>query len=305
MLASASVEPEAMSLFDGVEIFVQVVDSGSFTAAGEALGMAKSSVSEAVRRVEERLNVRLLDRTTRRLAPTEAGRTYYDHARRAMEQARIARSAARALALEPAGRLRVAAPENFERLIMPALPAIFEALPGVEIEFVGGPAFVDLIEAGIDVAIRVAQQPAENLIVRKLGVSRVAILAAPAYLEKFGAPQSPHDVAAHRCIGFSPLFWGREWRFIGPEGSVSVPIRPIMLCNSSNALREAALNGLGLTTLPSWVVDEELASGRLVEVLKDWMTPESGVYAVYPSNRMITPKVRRFVEAIAARMRDL
>lgn len=294
-----------MSLFDGIEIFVQVVDSGSFTAAGEALGMAKSSVSEAVRRVEERLNVRLLDRTTRRLAPTEAGRTYYDHARRAMEQARIARSAARALALEPAGRLRVAVPETFERLIMPVLPAIFEALPGVEIEFVGGAAFVDLIEAGIDVAIRVAQQPAENMIVRKLGRSRVAILAAPSYLEKFGAPQTPHEIAAHRCIGFSPLFWGREWRFIGPEGLVNVPIRPILLCNSAYTLREAALNGLGLTTLPTWVVDEELVSGRLIEVLKDWGTPESGVYAVYPSNRMIAPKVRRFVEAVATRMREL
>jgi DNA-binding transcriptional LysR family regulator len=294
-----------MSLFEGIEIFVQVVDSGSFTAAAETLGMAKSSVSETVRRLEERLNVRLLDRTTRRLAPTEAGRTYYDHARRAMDQARIARSSARALALEPAGRLRVAVPENFERLIMPALPAIFAALPGIEIEFVGGTEYIDLIEQEIDVAIRVAQQPSENLIVRRLGVSRVAILASPDYLERFGEPTTPHEVAAHRCIGFSPLFWGREWRFIGPEGAVTVPIRPVVLSNSSNALREAALNGLGLTTLPTWVVDEELASGRLVQVLKDWATPESGVYAVYPSNRMIAPKVRRFVEAVAIRMREI
>jgi DNA-binding transcriptional LysR family regulator len=293
-----------MSLFDGIEIFIQVVESGSFTAAGEALGMAKSSVSEAVRRLEDRLNVRLLDRTTRRLTPTEAGRTYYDHARRAMEQAQIARSSARALGLEPAGRLRVAVPENFERLIIPALPGLFEALPGLEIEFVGGPAFVDLVKEGIDVAIRVAQQPAESLIVRKLGASRVVILAAPAYLARFGAPRTPHDVAMHRCIGFSPLFWGREWCFIGPEGALTVPIRPVLLSNSSNALREAALNGLGLTTLPTWVVEDELASGRLVQVLKDWATPESGVYAVYPSNRMIAPKVRHFVEAVAARLRE-
>jgi DNA-binding transcriptional LysR family regulator len=294
-----------MSLFDGIEIFVQVVDSGSFTAAGETLGMAKSSVSEAVRRLEQRLNVRLLDRTTRRLAPTEAGRTYYDHARRAMDQARIARSSARALGLEPTGRLRVAAPENFERLIVPALPAVFADLPGLEIEFVGGAEFVDLIKEGVDVAIRVAQQPSDNLIVRKLGVSRVAILASPAYLEQFGEPKTPHDVATHRCIGFSPLFWAREWRFIGPEGPFSVPIRPIVLSNSSSAMREAALKGLGLTTLPAWVVDEELTSGNLVEVLKDWATPESGVYAVYPSNRMIAPKVRRFVEAVAARLREI
>jgi DNA-binding transcriptional LysR family regulator len=292
-----------MSLFDGVEIFVRVLEAGSFTAAGKDLGLAKSSVSEAVRRLENHLSVRLLDRTTRRLAPTEAGQAFYDHARRAIDQAKTARAAARSLGLEPAGRLRVAVPEGFERLILPALPGMFDAFPGLEFEFIGAFEHIDLIKEGVDVAIRVAQQPSENLIVRRLGISRVVIVAAPSYLARFGAPDEPRDVAGHRCVGFTPLIWAREWRFTGPQGPVAVPIRPVTLSNSSSAVRDAALAGVGLTALPHWMVADELAAGSLVRVLPDWATPDSGIYAVYPSNRMIAPKVRRVVEAIAARLK--
>jgi DNA-binding transcriptional LysR family regulator len=292
-----------MSVFDGVEIFVCVMETGSFTAAGKQLGMAKSSVSDSVRRLEERLNVRLLDRTTRRLAPTEAGRIYYEHGRRAVDQAREACSTARALGLEPAGRLRVAVPEGFERLVIPALPKMFDEFPGLEIDFVSAAEHVDLIQAGVDLAIRVAQQPTENTIVRRLGASRVVIVASPAYLVRFGAPSEPRDVAAHRCVAFSPLFWSREWRFIGADGPVNVTVKPVMLTNASDSLRAAALAGVGLVALPDWAVGDELAAGTLERVLQDWTTPDCGIYAVYPSNRMIAAKVRRFVDAIAARLR--
>jgi DNA-binding transcriptional LysR family regulator len=291
-----------MSVFEGVEIFVRVVEAGSFTAAAAQLGVAKSSVSTVVRKLEARLGVRLLDRTTRRLTPTEAGRAYYEHCRVAVEEAQLARAKARALHADPAGRLRVAAPEGFERLLLPGMVALINEFPGLEIEFIAAVEYLDLIKSGVDLAIRVTPRPEENLIVRKLGISRVVIVASPDYLARFGRPQEPRDVQSHRCIGFSPLFWAREWRFEGPKGPIAIPVKPIFMSNATDAMRSAARAGVGLSAAPHWLVEDELQSGALVQVLEDWKTPESGVYAVYPSNRLIAVRVRRFVDMVAARM---
>ncbi|MGL4286864.1 MAG: substrate binding domain-containing protein [Phreatobacter sp.] len=126
--------------------------------------------------------------------------------------------------------------------------------------------------------------------------SAVLILAAPAYLARNGGPQRPEDVAAHRCIGFSPVFWGREWRFETTEGPLAVPVKPVLLTKCTEAMRAAALAGLGLTALPEWTVADELKSGALVRVLGDWNTPESGIFVVYPSNRLMATKVKRFAD---------
>ena len=293
----------AMGLFDGMEVFARVMEAGSFTAAAAQLGTTKSTVSEAVRRLEARLGVRLLDRTTRRLAPTEAGQAFYVRCRKALDQAAAARAEARALHEEPAGRLRVAAPDPFARLFMPVIPALLEAYPALQIEVVAGQVPVDLVEAGFDVAIRIAPQAADNLIVRRIGTSRVAIVASPDYLARHPAPQSPAEIVRHRCIGFSPLFWGREWRFETPEGPVAIPIRPALSTNVSESLRDAALAGVGLAALPEWVAADELESGALVRVLHDYRLAESALLAVYPSNRLMAAKVKAFVDAVARHLK--
>lgn len=294
-----------MSLFDGMEVFVRVVEAGSFTAAAAGLGLTKSSVSDSVRRLESGLGVRLLNRTTRRLAPTEAGQAFYARCRRAVAEAAAARTEARALQADPAGKLRVASPEGFSRVLAPVLERMMEESPGLEVELIGGAGAVDLVEARIDLAIRVTAQPAENLIVRRIGTSRVVIVASPAYLERRRAPATPSELDGHRLIGFSPLHWGHEWRFEGPAGPVAAPIRPSLATNMSDSLREAALASVGIAALPEWLAAQELASGALQRVLRDYPTPESGIYAVYPSNRLMAGKVRRFAEETALELRSI
>jgi DNA-binding transcriptional LysR family regulator len=198
-----------MNPFEGMATFAQVVEAGSFTRAGAELGVSKSSVSETIRRLEETLGVRLLDRTTRRVGPTEAVHAFYAHCRRALAEARAGRVAAQAAHTEPVGRLRVAAPEAFARMALaPVLRALLEAYPQLQIELVEGVGAVDLVEAGIDLAIRVSAQPADALIVRRLGVSRVIIVAAPAYLDRRTPPAHPGELADHRTIGFPPPLLG-------------------------------------------------------------------------------------------------
>lgn len=292
--------------FYGMAMFTRIVEAGSFSRAAVELGVAKSSLSGVIRELEARLGVRLLDRTTRRLIPTEAGLAYYTRARRALDEARAAVADAAALQSAPVGRLRVASPEVFTRMhVTPWLPEFLEICPGLQIEFVEDVASVDLLEAKVDLAIRVAIETGDNLIVRRLGTSRVVVVASPGYLASYGAPSCPADVAAHRTIGFSPLFWAHEWRFLRGGQAVNVPVRPVVLTNAAETLRGAALNGVGLTALPDWMVCEELACGRLTQVLGDWETAESGIYAVFPSNRLLTAKVKLFADFATRRIRRL
>ncbi|QCI66969.1 LysR family transcriptional regulator [Phreatobacter stygius] len=287
-----------MTLFDGMETFARVVEAGSFTAAARELDVTKSSVSETVRRLEQRLGVRLLDRSTRHVAPTEAGLAFHARARKAIAEAQGAVAEARALHEEPAGRLRIAAPEAFTQLLVPVLSGLMQDYPDLEVEIVGGVPPVDLVEAGFDLAVRLAPRPADTLIVRRVGTSRIIILGSPAYLARQGAPERPEDVVAHRCIGFSPVFWGHEWRFETVDGLLAVPVKPVLLTNVTEAMRAAALAGMGLTALPEWSVADELGSGALVRVLSGWKTPESGIFVVYPSNRLMAAKVKHFADRL-------
>jgi DNA-binding transcriptional LysR family regulator len=290
-----------MRAFLGIEAFIRVVETGSITAAADRLQTAKSSVSETVRALEERLGVRLLDRSTRKVRPTEAGRAFYLRCIRLLVDEEAARLEAQASQTAPAGRLRIASPECFTaRHLMPGLPTFLSAHPAVEIEFVEAPASARLVEDGFDLAIRVTEAPAPGLVVRRLATSRVVIAASPGYLAERGIPAQPDDVAMHRCIGFSPLPWRDTWRI----GEVSVPVRPVLLTDNAESLRAAALAGLGLGAIPDWAVSDALASGSLRRVLGGYDTPASGIFAVYPTNRLMAPKVRAFVDHVAAMLRD-
>jgi DNA-binding transcriptional LysR family regulator len=293
-----------MGLFDDLEIFARVVETGGFSRAGEALRLSRSRVSESVAALEARLGARLFERSTRRVSATEAGRALYARARRAMDEALAGRDEVAALAGEPMGALRIAAPESFTDLyLVPALAGFLAAHPKVTAEVAEGSQAVDLVEHGFDLAIRIAMAPSPNLIVRRIATSQVLICASPEYLADHGAPAHPRDVSSHRCVGYAPLFWAREWRFHGSEGDLVVPVAPRMLLATATSLRAAALAGAGLVALPFWAIAAEIADGRLLRVLGDWETPESGVYAVYPSNRMVTPRVRACVDHLARHLR--
>jgi DNA-binding transcriptional LysR family regulator len=287
-------------LFDDLEVFARAAELGNFSRAGAALNLSRSRVSEAVRALETRVGARLFERTTRQVTPTEAGRALYARVRRAIDEAQAGYDEIAALADEPAGRLRIGAVDDFaDRLLVPPLARFLAAHPRLSIELHEDVRQVDLVEAGFDLAIRIALDPDPGLIVRRLGTSRVVVVASPAYLAEAGEPGHPNDVTRHRLVGFAPVFWGREWRFRGPEGAVVVPVAPALLTHATASLRQAALEGFGLAALPDWAVAREREDGRLKRVLAEWETPEAGVYAVYPSNRLMAMRVRACVDHLA------
>jgi DNA-binding transcriptional LysR family regulator len=232
--------------------------------------------------------------------PTETGAAFYRHCRRLLDAAEGARAEARAAQKTPTGRLRVASPDAFaDRHIVPGLAAFLGANPSVQIELVEGSAALKLVEEGIDLAIRVVARPEPNLVVRRIATSRVVIVASPAYLAQRGTPARPRDVSGHRLIGFTPLAWRDTWQL----GKETVAVSPALLTNSGASLRAAALAGLGLTPAPEWLVADALVAGQLTRVLQGYEPPAIGIYAVYPSNRLITPTVRAFVDHLARDLR--
>lgn len=289
-----------MQLFHGIEAFVAVVETGSFTAAAAQLQTAKSSISDLVRSIEDQLGVRLLDRTTRAVRPTEAGLAFYARSRRLLDEAMAAREEIQAMADEPAGRLRIAAPDGFApRYLIPALYEFRSAYPAVAIEVVESAATVKLVDEEFDLAIRISRQPAPNQVVRRIGTSRILIVGSPAYFASAGTPDRPEHLTLHSCISFAPLK-GDRWTVAGKE----IQIRPKLLTHSTESVRSAALAGIGIAAIPEWMVADLLASGQLVRVLDDHEMASSGIFAVYPTNRLLTPKVRLFVDYLARHLKQ-
>ncbi len=290
-----------MDSFAGMEAFVRVVEAGSFTGAAAQLQTAKSTVSDTIRALEERLGVRLLERTTRRVRPTEAGQLFYARCRRLLDEAGTARAEARAFQQTPTGKLRVAVPESFaETYIVPGLAGFLARFPSVVIELEFAARHVRLVEDEFDLAIRIVETPEPTLVVRRIGTSRVIIVASPSYLAAHGTPARPSDLAHHRCVGIAaPLSWHETWR-VGEE---AVNVQPALLVSTAEALRAAAVAGIGLVPVPNWVVADALAVNQLTQVLPDHQTPSSGIYAVYPTNRLLTPVTRVFVEHIVGDLR--
>jgi DNA-binding transcriptional LysR family regulator len=289
-----------MNAFAGLEAFAAVVERGSFTAAAAALQTAKSSISETVRALEERMGVRLLDRTTRKVRPTEAGTAFYRQCRRLLDGAAAAHLEAQAAQKSPAGRLRVATPDGFgQRYIVPGLPAFVGRYPTVEIELVEGSTALKLVDEGLDLAIRIVAQPEPTLVVRRIATSQVVIVASPAYLAQHGTPSRPRDVLGHRLIAFTPLPWRDTWTL----GGEALAVRPAVLTNNSESLRAAALAGLGLAPVPEWLVADALVAGQLTRVLTGHEPAAGGIYAVYPSNRLLTPTIRAFVDHLTRDLR--
>jgi DNA-binding transcriptional LysR family regulator len=289
-----------MDPLDGIAAFARVVDSGSFSAAARALKISKSAVSAHVQRLEERLGIRLLHRTTRRLSVTEAGAAYYRHCARIISEAEAAEQAASALQREPRGMLRVSAPASFGWMhVAPAVPAFLKRYPDLGLDISLSPAHVNLVDEGLDLAIRIGVLEDSPLIVRKLAPSRLIICAAPAYLKAHGTPREPGELARHNCLCTNLLPWGSEWRLVGKRGELRVAVGGNLRSNSAEMLRAAALDSAGIAVLPSWAISEPLRRGALRRVLEGWEPPASTIYAAYPDNRLRSMKVRAFVDHLA------
>src|SRR5919197_1077153 len=291
-----------MDPLDGIAAFARVVDSGSFSAAARRLKISKSAVSAHIARLEERLGIRLLNRTTRRLSLTEAGAAYYRHCARIVSEAEAAEQAAGALQREPRGTLRISAPDSFGWMhVAPAVPAFLKRYPDLGVDISLSPAHVDLVDEGLDLAIRIGVLEDSPLVVRRLASSRLIVCAAPAYLKARGVPREPDELARHNCLCTAVLPWGDEWRLAGKRGEVRIAVGGSFRSNSAEMLRAAALDGIGIAVLPTWAGGEPLRAGALRRVLAAWEPPASTIYAVYPGNRLMSMKVRAFVDHLARR----
>ena len=290
----------------GMRIFVRVVDSGSFSAAGRQLGVAPSSVSRQINELEEDLGARLFHRTTRKLSLTEAGHLYYERAARVIMEVDEARLAVSQLGAAT-GILRVTVPSGIGReLVASAIPVFLEQYPGVRIVLSMTDQIVDLVEGEIDVAIRVGQLRDSSLKARKIGESRRVVCASPYYLKKTGAPKTPAVLEHHNCITWRDHPGHNIWKFRGKEGTSEVRVSGSFFSRSADALASAAVAGLGLILLPDWNIGIELRQKQLKVVLADYeaIPKISPVWAVHSHQRHVPPKIRAFIDFLVQRFRD-
>ncbi len=291
-----------MDNLSALAVFARVVEAGGFSAAARQLGLSKSAVSKQVSRLEDRLGARLLNRTTRRLSTTEVGAAFYQRCQRIVAEVEEAELAVSRLHGEPRGTLRVNAPMSFGILhVAPALPGFMALHPELRVDMVLNDRQVDLIEEGFDVAVRIARLTDSSLIARKLAPLRQAVCATPEYWRRHAMPARPEDLAGHNCLLYTYLPNPGEWRFRGPEGPFTVSISGNLRVNNGDALKEAALGGLGVFLGPTFIVGEELRDGRLEAGLEEFAENEGAIYAVFPHSRHLSAKVRAFVDFLAER----
>jgi DNA-binding transcriptional LysR family regulator len=288
-----------------LSVFVAVASLGSFTAAAEQLGMSKSQASKCVARIEQTLGARLLQRTTRRLRLTEAGSTLFDSGKRALAEIDEAQMAVSRLQREPRGTLVVGASIAFGSVQLPSvLRELAAKYPQLAVDLRLEDRHIDLVREGVDVAIRITADAMDSsLVYRRLGRNRQVVCASPAYLESRGTPLTPHDLTQHECIAHTQRATPRTWQFTTPGGGrTTATIDGRIAISGSLAVRQAALEGMGVIELNSYLVGPEIAAGRLVRLLPGYEPRELSFYAVYPQRRYLAPKVRVFVEALLARM---
>lgn len=281
-------------------VFVAVAEAQGFSAAARRLGASKAMVSTAVRRLERRLGVQLLQRTTRRLSLTEDGAAVLPHAQRALQAAREAQDAATASKLSPRGTLKLNAPMSFGLLhVVPALGAFARACPQVQVDLVLDDRYLDLVAGGFDLALRIGTLPDSGLVAQRIGTNVMALVAHRRYLDRAGHPRTPNALAEHATLQYANT--STDWALRRGRRSVTVRVRPTLRINSSLALHQAALQGLGIARLPRFVLGADLRRGRLVQVLPEWELPQTPIHLVTTS-RELPRKTRAFIEFLRARL---
>jgi DNA-binding transcriptional LysR family regulator len=280
--------------------FVAVVDNGSFVRAADSLDLSKTAVSRLVGELESRLGTRLLHRTTRKLSLTPEGQLFHERCTQLLQDVEEAESELTVQSGEAIGQVRVNVPTTFGLLhLAPLWPAFMALHPKVVLEVTLADRLVDLVDEGYDLAVRIARLQTSSLVTRQLTSTRLVLCASPEYLRRHGTPAHPAEIAQHAVISYTLLASGDQWEFSGPDGAdrpISVKVVPRMRTNSGDTCCAAALQHQGIVLQPSFLVGSHLASGALVEVLPAFRSIELGIYAVYPSRKHLTPKVRALID---------
>ncbi len=290
-----------MDRIEAITAFVAVCDASGFAPAARRLGRSPSAVTRLIAGLEEQLGVRLLQRTTRAVGLTEAGARYLDRARRLLTDLRDAEEIAREADARPRGRLVVAAPQMFGRLhVAPVLSRYLREFPEVTAELLLSDRFANLVEDGIDIAIRIGRLPDSGLIARRFGATRRIVVGSPRYLaENGGPPRHPDDLARYSLAASTGLSADPAWRFAGPDGtSITIRVEPRFVSNSNDVALGHATAGGGLARVLSYQAADALAAGTLVEVLREFAPPPQPIQAVYPSAHRLSPKVRGLLDLI-------
>jgi len=289
--------------FSTIPIFVAVVECGSFSLAAEKLGVTKSAVSKRVTQLEDELGIRLLNRTTRKLSLTEAGKRYYDHVSQALALAQQGMDAVTELQGEPKGKLKITAPMSFGVLyIAPIIAEFLEQFPKVTIDLQLEDQMVDLIEGEFDLAIRIGNLPISNLVAKRLVNCKSVLCASPEYIKRNGSPQKPSDLIGHNCLVYSYFRGGSEWTFEQQHNEFKVIPKGNFIVNNSEAIRRALIEGLGVGQLPTFLVSKDILSGKLLPIMRPYSLPEHAIYAVFPERKHLPHKVRAFMEFVADKL---
>jgi DNA-binding transcriptional LysR family regulator len=292
-----------MDRLTSLTVFGRVVEDGGFSAAARHLNMSVTMVSNHIQSLEDRLGVRLLNRTTRKVSLTDIGRAYYERSRQILIELDDADLIASAEQAAPRGVLKLYTSMIMVRYLAPMVEEFLAAYPAASVDLTVGERMVDLVEEGIDLAIR-AVQPigSTTLVVRRLAAWRHVLCCAPAYLETHAAPEHPSDLAGHNCLRFAHYPFGNDWRFEGPDGKpVSVTVGGRLVTNSAEMIRLLTLAGQGLVLAPTFVTADDIAAGRLVALMPNYRPPEFSINAIYPDRHHLPAKTRAFIDLLAAR----
>ena len=284
--------------------FVRVVDAGGFASAGRALRMSPSTVTEHVHALEERLGVRLLNRSTRKISLTEVGGAYYERSKQILADLDDADRIAHAQHSSPRGTLRLNTSVAIPPFLAPVIAEYADLHPDVSVNLSMTECMVDMVGEGFDLAIRDSPVADLSLIARRVATYRFVMCGAPSYLKRRGTPMRPAELHEHNCLGCSHSAWGDQWRFVGPDGEQSVALTGNLKSNSANALRLAALHGQGLIMSPMFLVAEEIKAGRLVSILQEFLQEEHAINAIYPHRQHVPAKVRSFIDLLIRYFRE-
>ncbi|WP_394653285.1 LysR family transcriptional regulator [uncultured Sphingomonas sp.] len=291
--------------FEAWAIFACVVEHRSFSAAADAIGVSKATVSKAIARLEQSLGTTLFHRTSRRLALTDSGQALSERAARILAEAQGAEEAARDAASAPKGRVRIAAPITFGiRFVADAVADLIASHPGIEIDLRLSDARVDIVAENFDIALRIADLPDSSLRARRLAPVRVRVVAAPGYLTERGTPQHPADLATHACFAYANAIG--TWHFRGPGGEEAA-VRPAgpLVTDNGDAMLPALCAGIGIARLPDFIVDPEIAAGRLVEILPEWSSAGIALHLLTPPSPLRPARVEVVIDFLAERFRTL
>lgn len=287
-----------------LKLFIRIATTHNISSAGQELGLSAAVASAHINKLEDGLGVRLIHRTTRKVSLTEEGKAFLPHAEDVIASVDAARTSVGAGNTSPSGCLRIAAPASFGRMhLLPALNGFFAQYPNLKIDLKLSDTIIDLVEGGFDIAIRNSALKDSSLIARKLASDTRILCASPDYIAQFGEPESPSELSQHNCI---TLFGLDNWLFKTANGQENIKVKGSFRTDNGEAIRDACINGLGITVNSNWSAYQQLSNGELVHVLKDFpLIAHTDIWAVYPSSRLLAPKVRAFIDYFSEYFGDM